>query len=236
MGTDPDYWRQLDVFNPAKFNDPVHVIGAGATGSHIIYNNAKMGVPRQTVWDFDSVEVHNLPNQMYGKEEVGMLKVDAAKKIVTRDCGTTIVPMSVSVDGTQKLSGIVFLCTDTMASRKEIWEKSLKYNLNVKLVIETRLGAELGYIYAVRPCNPTDVREYEATFYSDDEAEQSPCTYRAITTVVSVVAGAASHKLVKFAAGEDIASVVKIGEGGEHSSFDLLCIRPILMTTCNWQV
>lgn len=234
-GLNPDYWRQLDMFNPETFATPVNIIGVGATGSWVALILAKMGVKNITVWDYDRVEVHNLPNQVFGLEEIGLFKVEALKKILSRDCGIEITARNEKVDGTQKLNGIVYVCTDTMSSRKEIWDKSLKHQLDVKLVIETRLGAELGYIYCVRPLNPTDIRQYEYTLYTDGEAEESPCTYRAISTVVSVIAGLASHKLVKFASHVDIQSVVKIQERDQHSSNDMLCIRPVIATAHEWQ-
>ncbi len=231
----PDYWRQLDMFDPAQFTTPVHIIGVGATGSWIAFILAKMGVSNITAWDFDSVEIHNLPNQIYGLEEVGLSKVEALKKILSRDCGVEVVARNEKVDGSQKLEGIVYICTDTMSSRKKIWLNSLKYQLDVSLVVETRLGAELGTIYTVRPLDPTDVREYEGTLYGDSEAEESPCTYRAISTVVSTIAGLASHKLVKFASNVDFKPVVKLQERDQHASSEMLCIRPIVATAHGWK-
>lgn len=234
-GLTPDYWRQLDMFDPQTFTKPVHIIGVGATGSWIAFILAKMGVRNITAWDFDIVEIHNLPNQIYGLQEVGLLKVEALKKIVERDCGIEIKAKAEKVDGTQKLEGIVYICTDTMSSRKEIWLNSLKYQLEVNLVVETRLGAELGTIYCVRPLDPTDVREYENTLYGDSEAEESPCSYRAIPTVVSAIAGLASHKLVKFAADSDLHPVIRLHENESHSSQEMICIRPIVATAHGWK-
>lgn len=234
-GLTPDYWRQLDMFDPQSFTTPVNIIGVGATGSWITYVLAKMGVKNITVWDFDIVEVHNLPNQIYGLQEVGMMKVDALRKIILRDCGIEIVAKNEKVDGSQKMAGIVYVCTDTMSSRKEIWANSLKYKLDVSLVVETRLGAELGTIYCVRPLDPNDIRNYESTLYGDVDAEESPCTYRAIPTVVSTIAGLASHKLVKFAALAEIKPVVKLQEKTDHASTELVCIRPIVATAYGWE-
>ncbi len=231
----PDYWRQLDVFNPEAFNEEVHIIGVGATGSWIAYILAKMGVRKLHAWDFDVVEAHNLPNQIFGRGDVGEYKINALKQRLDVDCGCEVVPHNEKVDGSQKFSGIIFLCTDTMSSRKEIWEKAIKYQLNVKLMVETRLGAELCIVHTVKPCYPSDVKNFEDTLFEDGEGEASPCTYRAIGTVVSVTAGLAAHKLIKFTAGDfDIASKVEIKEGDDHSNYDMLCIKPVLITTCNW--
>ncbi len=231
----PDYWRQLDVFNPEAFNEEVHVIGVGATGSWIAYLLAKMGIRKIHAWDFDTIEPHNLPNQVYGRQDVGKTKVEALASRLLADCGTEVVPHREKVDGTKKLSGIVFLCTDTMSSRKEIWEKAIKFHLDVKLMVETRLGAEIGIIHTVRPTNRRDVQGFDESLFSDGEGEESACTYRAIATTVAAVAGLAAHKLVKFVAGEEMSPVVTVAPAAnEHSNYEMLCIRPILVTATDW--
>ena len=230
-----DYWRQLDMFDPLHFKTPVHIIGVGATGSWIAYLLAKMGVRNMTVWDFDAVENHNLPNQIFGIQEIGMLKAEAMKKIILRDCGFEIIAKTDMVDGTQKLPGIVYVCTDTMSSRKQIWENALKLNFDVDLVVETRLAAELGLIYTVHPISMRDIDGYEVTLYADDEAEESACTYRSIGSMVAVLAGAACHKLVKFHKDIPMRPVAKVTTNKEaHESEGMLCINPIIVTTAQW--
>lgn len=234
-GLTPDYWRQLDMFDPLNFKKPVHVIGVGATGSWIALVLAKMGVRTMTLWDHDRVEIHNPPNQAYGLEEVGLLKVEAMKKVLQRDCGISVIAKAEKVDGTQPLAGIVYVCTDDMASRKEIWEKALRLNLAVELVVETRLAAELGLIYTVRPVSSEDIEGYESTLYSDAQAEESACSYRAISTMAMVLAGCAAHKLIKLAKNLPRRPVTKIREGEGHESAGMACINPILMTTHAWE-
>lgn len=229
-----DYWRQLDVFNPEKFETPIHIIGVGASGSWIAYILAKMGIRSVTAWDHDLVEVHNLPNQIFGLEEIGMPKVLALARILARDCGTEVVARQEKATGLQPLSGIVFLCVDSMSARKEIWEKALKFNPNVKLVVETRLGAEFCIVHTIRPLYPADVRGFENTLFGDDEAEAPACTYRAISTVVAVVAGIAAHKVIKWANAIETKPVVKVAEGEDHESNAMLCIRPVLTTSAAW--
>ena len=233
----PDYWRQLDVFNPEAFTTDVHIIGVGATGSWIAYILAKMGVAKIHVWDFDQVEAHNLPNQIFGRQDVGRNKVDALRDRLDADCGTVVIPHCERVDGSQKLSGIIYLCIDgVMSNRKKVWEKAIKLQLGVKLMVETRLGAELGIIHTVRPMNRADIRGFEASMHGDDEGEESACTYRAIATTVSVVAGLAAHKLIKLAAGEDMAPVVQVSPAdAEHSSYEMICIRPVVITATEWE-
>ena len=235
------FWRQLDIFNPEDFNEEVHVIGVGATGSWIAYMLAKSGVRKIHAWDFDDIAPHNVPNSIYGNNDIGKLKVSALAEKLDRECDCVVVQHPEKVDGSQKLSGFVFLCTDTMSSRQEIWEKAIKLKPNVKLMIETRLGAEFGMIHTVRPLMKLDIEGFEGQLYSNDEAEESPCTYRAIATNVSVIAGMAAHKLIKYASGETLSPIVRLQEehptsevGDEHSGIEMFCIRPIIATAAAW--
>lgn len=249
----PDYWRQLDVFNPDRFSGDVHIIGVGAAGSWVAYILAKMGVRKLHAWDFDHVEAHNLPNQIFGRADVGQTKVQALAERLDRDCGCLVIPHfcavgdPASAEGqaflkdhpgvelvTPKLSGVVYLCPDKMSVRQFCWEQSVRYNLDVKLMIEIRLAAEFGCVHTVHPCYPQDIRGFEATLCKNEEAEESACTNRAIATTVAAVCSIAAHKLVKFVANEPMKPVVKVAETEEHSNYDLLCIRPIVTTTANW--
>jgi hypothetical protein len=199
-----DYWRQLDLFSPEKFGDKeVHVVGVGATGSYVAYQLAKMGVKNLHVWDFDDVESHNLPNQIFRLKDMGRAKVDALKEIIAEATGIEIAVHNEAVTGGTKLQGIVFLLVDSMNVRKDIWLGSLKFKLSVELMIETRMAIDNGRVYAIKPSRPADIKLWEGTLYSDEEAEESPCTNRSIAPTVSFIASLAVWKLIKFFNGED---------------------------------
>lgn len=174
MSVDP--LRHLSVFSPTAFgNRRVDIIGAGATGSRIVLSLAKLGVENLHVWDFDKVEEHNVANQAFGNGDIGKLKVEALAELVKQQTGADIFIHPERVDGTQTLGNVVFLLTDTMASRKEIWEKGLRYKFQVSLVVETRMGADSMRVYAINPSDPSHIREWEKTLCADDVAEVSAC-------------------------------------------------------------
>ena len=229
-----DYWRQLDVFDPSKFNIPVTIIGAGALGSWIAMFLAKSGVEDITIYDKDSIDSHNPPNQIYGINDGGKLKVYSLRERIKNDTGIEIKVFNDFVTKDTKLKGIVYVCTDTMSSRKEIWENCLKYNIEVPLMVETRLGAEIGKIYTINPLDPNHVEKYEKTLYSDEESEESPCTYRSIITVVVTMAGIASHKLIKYHKNDKFNSRIEIKEGGNSENSGVFCVRPLLVTTAKF--
>jgi hypothetical protein len=172
-----NFSRQLGVFKPLLFKKSVDVIGAGATGSHVAYTLAKMGVRDLTVFDFDVIEDHNLPNQLYRPCDVGKPKVEALAHLMKEFADLDIKAVNAKVEeGFPYAPGnIVFLLTDTMSSRREIFNSFLRLNFNVKLVIETRMGADNGRVYSFCPTNIKQVEEWEKTLYADDVAETSLC-------------------------------------------------------------
>lgn len=171
-----DITRHIDVFSPDKFGKRrVDVIGAGASGSRIILSLAKLGLENIHVWDFDVVEKHNIANQAYTQADIGRLKVEAIRDHVKAATGMDITIHAERVDGTQELGDVVFLLTDTMSSRKEIWTKGIRYKMRTKLMIETRMGSDQGRVYTVNPTKPAEVKGWEKTLYGDEVAEVSAC-------------------------------------------------------------
>lgn len=198
MSVDP--LRHISVFPPHAFGARrVDVIGCGATGSRIVISLAKLGVENIHVWDFDKVEEHNLANQAFGLGDVGTLKVDALAQLVHKDTGVRVQPHAEKVDGSQQLGEIVFLLTDTMASRKEIWEHGIKFKLYSKLLVETRMGVDNGRVYAINPCKRSHILEWEKTLYSDEETEVSACGASiSIGPTAEIIAGLAVWQMIRW--------------------------------------
>lgn len=182
--------RHYELFDPYKFNTPVTVIGAGATGSWLVMMLAKLGITDITVYDFDKVEEHNVPNQLFGLGEIGYPKVEALFKQVADTTGTQIAIKGEAFQR-QRLGGIVFIMVDSMRTRKAIWETSIKYQTAVKHMIEPRMGMDIGRIYNVDPMNPSHIKRYEATLYSDEEAQELSACGNSMSVVTSAVTTAA---------------------------------------------
>lgn len=202
MSVDP--LRHISVFPPGKFGRRrVDIVGCGAVGSRVVLSLAKLGVENIHVWDFDRIEEHNLANQAFGLGELGVLKVDALAQLAYRDSDVRIEPHAEKVDGSQTFGEIVFLLTDTMASRKEIWERGIKFRTHTSLLIETRMGADSGRVYAINPSRLGHIREWEKTLYSDEEAEVSACgASTSVGPTAEIIAGLAVWQMVRWFAVE----------------------------------
>lgn len=175
-----DYSKQSELIEVSKFNEPIHVIGCGAVGSWLTFFLLKMGFKNITVYDFDEIEEHNLPNQMFTEKQIGTLKVDAINRIYKMFFNDedikrlTFEPMRVSKPIAKRFKGIVFCCVDSMKTRKLLYEACCKEG-NIDAWFESRIGLFGSYIYTLTQMNDKCFKEYEKTFYADEEAEVSPC-------------------------------------------------------------
>ncbi len=197
-----DFWRQLDIVDPGRLGrQPITVIGAGGIGSPTVLTLSKMGAPNITVYDGDSVEAHNLPNQMFRIKDVGKPKVQALSDIVWEYAGFKITPIQQYFTD-QPVNGLVISAVDSMEGehgRSAIWER-MRYNATVPLYIDARMSAQVLRIHTISPSNPRDIRWYEKTLYSN--GEEAPCTERAIIYTVQNIAGFIANQVKKFVEGE----------------------------------
>lgn len=192
--------RHVEIFSPNVIEKKrIDVIGCGATGSKVICALAKLGIEEFHVWDFDRVEEHNIANQEFSPEHIGQLKAEAIADVVRHTADARVISHCEKLDGTQALGDIVFLLTDTMESRKKIWEGSLKSKMYTDIMIETRMGPDSGRIYALNPSIPSHIRGWEATLYSDSESQTSACGSQTIVGVTAdIISGLAVWQFIRY--------------------------------------
>ena len=192
--------KHSEIFNQCMLeNTPVHIIGCGATGSNIAFQLAKLGVPEIHLYDMDKIEEHNIANQMFSEADIGRNKAIALKDILHHFSASEITSISchtekVDADYIAKnpLTGIIFCATDTMSSRKEIFEAAAYANTGVKRWIEMRLSLSYVMIYSIRPTSLKECEKYTQTLYSSEEVvETSACgTTQTAMPTASILAGA----------------------------------------------
>ena len=198
-----DYWRQLDLVSPSDLDFDVNLIGVGGLGSPIAMALVKMGCPRITLFDDDTVEPHNLPNQLYRMADISLPKVEALAKILREYVDAEITPMNERV--TQRtFKGVVISAVDSIAARRGIWENCVRYKAGVKLYVDARMGGEVGRILTVSPTNPMQVEAYEGTLFTDDEGSTELCTAQATIYSTFGVASLVANQVKRFARGESL--------------------------------
>lgn len=195
------YMRQATLL-PTTAHKPVTIIGVGGVGSMASLVLAKMGSINQTLYDHDTVEEHNLPSQLFRLGQEGMPKVAALKENVELlAIEPRVTAKQMEWDG--HTSPVMVCAVDSMATRKAIYER-LKPAYSVELYVEARMSAEMVRLYALRPCDPTVQATYEATLYSDEEADPAPCTSRAVAYNTAIIAGLIGSLVKKHLMGEPV--------------------------------
>lgn len=162
-----------------------------------------MGCPVLNIYDFDGVEIHNIPNQYYDTEDLGKLKAEAlADKLHAINPNITVNVHTSAVlpihdeehPGIDQMSGYVFLLVDSMKIRKELW-LAAKENKQILHCWESRLGSDQARVYSLN-MSEKDFGKYEVDFYDDDNAEMSACGTS--ITVLPIVLQTASLMIVQF--------------------------------------
>ncbi len=229
MATDTMTMRHNSIFRPRAFgNKRVDIIGVGAVGSRVACELARLGISNIHVWDHDTIAEHNIGNQIYNKKDVGQPKVRILQKMIRDATGTKITIHQEKVDGTQPLGSVVFVLTDSMSSRQQIWERGVKLKPRISVCVEARMGADKGRVYTVNPNNPHEVKTYTdyVNAYSDAQAQASACG-AAITVgaTASIIAGHAVWAFIRWFAEET-------GESTDSRENELLFeVRPPAVST-----
>jgi molybdopterin/thiamine biosynthesis adenylyltransferase len=201
-----DHWRQEGILNPtAIMPHQVSVIGVGGIGSPVVMCLSKMGMERITVYDNDSVELHNLPNQFYRFSDIGKLKVAGIADIANDFAGVELKTENklLTEGDVRNLHGITICGIDSLSGRRELW-KGMKYNLNVPLYIDARMGGEVGRIFTVNPCDTDDVEQYEQSIADTIVPKELKCTERAIIYNTFMIASLVANQVKKFIMGEEL--------------------------------
>jgi len=202
------FLRQLDIVPPERLSFPVTVIGAGAIGSASAIALAKMGCSDITVWDADTLEEVNIPNQFCLVSMVGVPKVEALAKLVYELTEVQIKWTCQRYTG-QHLEGVVIVSADNMTCRQNIWKRA-RLNQKIPLVIDARMGAEFARIYTIHPLNIPETDFYQVNLYSADEAEHLPCSARSIVYCPTVVAGFIALLVKKYAVNQPLPKEILI--------------------------
>lgn len=187
--------RHESIFTPSEYPYPIHIIGVGATGSRVFASLIELGMTNLHIYDPDVVESHNLANQIYTTDDVGKPKVHGCYEFARRKLGidpaqhistyeTAITTARINSSNIL-CGGIVFLMTDTMESRRNIFRALInRYNINQQAylaplaIIETRMASTHGSVFLINPFDTFMCSQWESTLVKDenvDSIEQSPC-------------------------------------------------------------
>ena len=202
-----NHLRQLDIIDPSQLDFPIHIIGCGSVGSWTALTLSKIGATQITVWDFDVVEEHNVPNQVYRPADAGKPKVEALAETIEAMTGNAVTIRNRRFDGFVD-RGMVVVAVDSMDARIDLW-RTLR-DQPFDWLIDSRMGAEVARILPVKVSSLTAQRDYGRTLYRSTEALREPCTSRSTAYCATGLASFIVAKVVKIVTGRPFSADVTI--------------------------
>jgi len=183
-----DYRRQTALFNPAEHKERhVTIVGLGNIGSHTAQAMARMGVKNFTLYDFDTVEEHNLASQAYTVSDLGVLKTTATSLAITAlQPGAVVQIVDAAFTGKENVTDILIIAVDSMVARKEIQEQ-LNVDGKNPFVIDGRMGGGQVEVRAMM------CKQWGDTFSSHPDTDE--CSARYISYTSYVIAGMITNTL-----------------------------------------
>ncbi len=204
-----DLSKSYEFLQPDKIRDRIHIIGCGAIGSTIGELLAKAGFTKITLYDFDRVEAHNIANQMYTEDDIGMEKVDALARRMTAINPELKQGLKIERKGWdgQRLSGYVFLAVDNIDLRRRIASEN-KDNPLIKAMFDFRMRLTDAQSYAADWGNRDMVEAFlnSMNFTQEEGKAETPVSACNIelsfaSTVFTIVAAGVSN-FVNFVKGK----------------------------------
>lgn len=180
--------KSYDFFRPEDCTEKLHIIGCGAVGSTVAENLCRFGLTKFVLWDFDTVEPHNIANQMFRSVDIGKPKVEALKGILTEINPDIETDIKLKPEGYKggNLSGYVFLCVDNIDIRRQIVEEH-KLNTNIEAMFDFRMGLLEGQHYAANWRDSSAVENMLSTMNFTHEEAQANAPVSACNMTLSVV-------------------------------------------------
>lgn len=197
--------KSYEFFQPEMCKERIHIIGCGAVGSTIAENLVRLGLTNISLYDFDTVESHNIANQMFRETDIGKLKTEALREIlldINPDLDEGLRLINTGWTG-QKLSGYIFLCVDSIELRREIAEQ-YKTSAHIKAMFDFRIRLEDAQHYAADWSNAEMIKDFIASmqFSHDEAAEETPrsaCNLElSINPTVRTVCACGVSNFIKF--------------------------------------
>lgn len=176
-GKTVDYKRQVGMFDPERVNAHITIAGLGNIGSHTALALARMGIKRFSLFDFDSIEEHNLSSQAYALEEVGQKKVDAIAIAMRRlNPAVEIETHDAPFTGKEMKGTILISAVDSMEARRTI-----AAGLPDVYVVDGRMGGGQIEVWSQKAA------EWPRTLEKDGDTD--PCGARFISYTSYIIAG-----------------------------------------------
>lgn len=210
-----DLSKSYEFFQPEMLTSRIHIIGCGAIGSTLAENLVRFGITNITLYDFDTVEPHNIANQMFRNTDIGKTKVEALSDYLIEINPACKEGLRLEPDGwtNQRLSGYVFLCVDNIELRHTI-ATQYQHNHYVKAMFDFRMRLTDAQHYAADWSSSKMVEDFikSMEFTHDEAAEATPvsaCNIAlSVVPTVRMIVAAGVANFINFVKSKNIKKII----------------------------
>lgn len=192
-----DRIKGYNWFKKAKESITI-VGGAGGIGSYLTFYLSRVGVSQIHVFDFDTIEEHNLAGQLFSYTSVGKKKVHELKDVVYGLSGVEIKPYDEAYTKDSVVCKYMFSAFDSMTARRDMFQ-NWKENIQKEeegCFIDGRMLSEGFHIFCVTKDN---MEEYEANYLpEDDNVQELPCTRKGNSHVAASLAAFMNQTFLNY--------------------------------------
>lgn len=175
--------------------EPCIVGGAGGISSWLTLMLARANF-MPVVYDFDTLEEHNLGGQLFPFSGIGKPKVEVLAQVVKDFTGMEINILNERYTQHSMTGMFVFSGFDNIKSREIMlynWVENLskadKSSRANYIFIDGRLLAEQMQIFCITGDNVGDIAKYRTNFiFPDEEAVEGPCTMKQTSHAAAMIA------------------------------------------------
>lgn len=165
--------------------------GAGGIGSWLTLLLARACFT-PVVFDFDTLEEHNMAGQLYPRQSIELSKVDALSSLITDFADTQIITYNEAFTSESMSSPFMFSAFDNMKARKDMFEVWVEGNKDWKsaeepvepIFIDGRLSLEQIQIFCV---TMDKIDQYREHLFDDSEVEDAPCTLKQTSHTAAMI-------------------------------------------------
>lgn len=169
------------------------ICGAGAIGSNLAVNLARMGVSNLTVIDKDRVEEHNIGTQVYGVDDIGGRKSECLRNLIHREVGEEIVSEAHELTGkncAKMLRGfdLVVDAFDNSVSRRLVFDEARRSQY---ACLHAGLSGSYGQV------------QWNEFYIVPGGANDDVCDYPLARNLVMMVVALTSEAVVRYCLGRE---------------------------------
>ena len=197
------YVKQSKLYNPNQQNPKVFIYGAGSIGSHVTMGLAKIGISDITIYDYDTVELTNVPAQFFSVEQAQeeKTKTESIKSLVEYMTGIQIKTENLKIDDdfqpTPTINSIHILAIDNIEIRKLLALKLKGFPVHI---IDGRIGGFNYDKYYLQAEDDDTFTEYLSSL--EGEFSEEECGTKCLWALNSLVASKITTDIIKLTQGK----------------------------------